>query len=158
MVWREEETVERANLCERLARLAAFESIFEDPGFHFEMRVGAKPVPHQHIVVPAYVLSRAAEDFIAMLHEDAWIDPDVGERSLEASLSEARELVANPDAVARATPEQLTTLLTALVRQERTAEGALCDAFDSGLLLAIVRRAGALRQEMSSAGHFGCPS
>ncbi len=43
-------------------------------------------------------------------------------------------------------------LLTALVRQERFNEGALAHAFDTGLLLAIVERAEALRPSMHVGG------
>jgi len=43
-------------------------------------------------------------------------------------------------------------LLTALVRQERFNEGALAHAFDTGLLLAIVQRAVALRSPLKVGG------
>ena len=46
--------------------------------------------------------------------------------------------------VAHATAEQLTKLSTSLVRGDRFSEGTLAWAFESGLLLAIVRRAAAL--------------
>lgn len=51
-----------------------------------------------------------------------------------------------PDAVADADAAELAMLLTAIVRSERFNDGSLAGAFDSGLLLAIARRAGVLVQ------------
>jgi hypothetical protein len=38
-------------------------------------------------------------------------------------------------------------LLTAIIRQDRFCEGALLSAFDSGLILGIVRRAAAILKD-----------
>jgi len=46
--------------------------------------------------------------------------------------------------VAAATPEQLAMLLTAIVRSDRFVEGSIAGAFESGLLVAICRRAATL--------------
>lgn len=46
--------------------------------------------------------------------------------------------------LARATPEQLARFLTVVIRQDRFVEGALLTAFESGLILRIVRRAAAI--------------
>ena len=46
-------------------------------------------------------------------------------------------------ALARATPDQLAKLLTMLIREDRFNEGALAESFETGLVAAIVRRAGA---------------
>jgi len=54
---------------------------------------------------------------------------------------EVMELRDSPDAIAQATTEQLSHLLTVLIRQERFCEGSLESAFGSGLLTGIVRRA-----------------
>ena len=57
---------------------------------------------------------------------------------------DGRSLRDDPDAVARATPEQLEWLLTAIVRSDRFVAGSIDSAFRSGLLARISRRAEAL--------------
>jgi hypothetical protein len=54
------------------------------------------------------------------------------------------EELREPAAVATAAPEELANLLTAIVRSERFSEGSLEGAHESGLLLAIARRASGL--------------
>jgi hypothetical protein len=54
---------------------------------------------------------------------------------------EARGLRDDPGRLARATPKQLSRLLTVLIRQDRFTGGSLLAAFDSGLVTAILRRA-----------------
>jgi hypothetical protein len=129
-----------------LERLASYLPIFEDPGFRFGMWVGGTPMPHQQLVVPGYVLSDPAKEFLAMLHESGWVIADFEWHSWKNS-KEAQALVANEEGLACASSDQLSQLLTALVRQEQSAEGTLANAFDSGLLRRIVRRARVLRDE-----------
>jgi hypothetical protein len=50
-------------------------------------------------------------------------------------------MCSDPRALARATPEQLFCLITALIRQDRFSGGTLLNAFRRGLILGIVRRA-----------------
>jgi hypothetical protein len=57
------------------------------------------------------------------------------------------EELRQPAAVATASPEELANLLTAIVRSERFSEGSLEGALESGLLLAIARRARMLLSE-----------
>jgi len=47
----------------------------------------------------------------------------------------------DPAAVAGASEVDLSRLLTAIVRSDRFTEGSLAGAYDSGLLIAILRRA-----------------
>jgi len=139
----------RPNLTERLDRLAAFLSIFEDPGFSFGLWIGGKPMPHLQLHMPSFVPSDPAEAFVRMAHDMGWVLPDLDWKSWKDG-AEAGELLNCPETLARATPEQLAKLLTVLVRQDRFVEGSLGRVFDSGLLVAIVRRADALRHEIST--------
>ena len=61
-----------------------------------------------------------------------------------AESAEGRRLLREPRHIATATPDQLGKVLTTLVRGERFSEGTLSEALESGLLLAIARRAEAL--------------
>ncbi|MEO8272884.1 MAG: DUF6508 domain-containing protein [Chloroflexota bacterium] len=75
-----------------------------------------------------------------------WIRPDinwVAWASTDAAVAMRKE----PDRLARATPEELAHLLTALVRGDRFNEGLLLDACKEGLLARIARRAAALAIE-----------
>ena len=56
-------------------------------------------------------------------------------------------LRAEPSVLEAATPEQLQRLLTVLIRQERFVDGALESAFESGLLVRILRRVAALAED-----------
>jgi hypothetical protein len=137
----------RPNLTDRLDALTAFLPIFEDLGFSFGSWVGGKPMPHQLSNTPSFVPSDPAQAFVRVAHDTGWVLADLDWKSWKNS-AEARELVDAPEALARATPEQLAKLLTALVRQERFVEGSLAQAFDLGILVAILRRADALLREV----------
>jgi hypothetical protein len=58
--------------------------------------------------------------------------------------AEGRTFLDRPESVARATPEDLARLLTAIVRSDRFVEGSIAGAFESGLLARIARRAAVL--------------
>jgi hypothetical protein len=139
----------RPSLTERLDELAAFLPIFEDSGFSFGSWIGGKPMPHLQLHMPSFVPSDPAEAFVRMAHDMGWVLPDLAWKSWKDG-GEAGELLNNSETLARATPEQLAKLLTVLVRQDRFVEGSLAQAFDSGFLVAIVRRADALRREIST--------
>jgi len=61
-----------------------------------------------------------------------------------AESAEGRRLLRGPRHIATATLDQLAKVLTTLIRGERFSEGTLSEALESGLLLAIARRAEAL--------------
>src|SRR6266699_5935221 len=50
---------------------------------------------------------------------------------------EAMQLRDGPEALSKATPEQLARLLTVLIRQDRFVESALQSAFESGILTRV---------------------
>jgi hypothetical protein len=58
-----------------------------------------------------------------------------------AGTPEAIALRTDREALDRATPDQLGKLLTMLIRADRFTEGALAEAFESGLITAVARRA-----------------
>jgi hypothetical protein len=57
---------------------------------------------------------------------------------------EGQKLLRDPRHIKTATPDQLEKVLTILIRRERFSAGTLNNALESGLLLAIARRAEAL--------------
>ena len=126
-------------LKDRLDALAEFVPRFESPDFQFgQMEV--KPG-----IMPSYSFSDDALRFIQVCTDMKWVQPfDWGEWK---ESSEAVQLRDEPGALEAATPEQLERLLTVLIRQERFVDGALESAFESGLLVGILKRAAALAKD-----------
>ena len=126
-------------LKEGLDALAAFLPEFESLDFefgHMESRPGS---------LPFYTFSPVAHSFIETCYEMGWVRPfDWVEWKASP---EAVGLRDDPSILEVATVEQLSKLLTVVIRQDRFVEGALGSAFDTGLLTAILRRAAALATE-----------
>ncbi len=133
------------NVKHRLQRLRDFCLIFGQKNFQFGEMVTEDPSTGE-ITMPYYSFSREAERFIKTCYECDLILPDFDWGTWKGT-AEALELRDNPDAMARATPDQIAKLLTVLVRLERFCDGSLAGAFKSGLLVAILRRAMALAHE-----------
>lgn len=140
-------------LQDRLDALVRFLPRFESPDFEFGQmaaRLGE---------MPFYSFSDDAMRFVEVCYELKWVQPfDWGEWK---DTDEAVRLRDDPAALETATPDQLERLLTVLIRQERFVDGVLDSAFQSGLLLRILRRAAALAQDPEVTGADGlnsCPS
>ena len=125
----------------RLGALAVFLPHFERPDFEF----GRMAAPADG-GAPRHDLSRVARDFLEYCYDNGWVQGfNWGEW---ASTPEAANLRDNPDAVADATPMQISKLITALVRQDRITGGSLDSAYQSGLVTGIVRRASVLVKDL----------
>ena len=83
------------------------------------------------------------DSFVEAAYSHAWV-LKAFDWPTWAQSAEARSLRDDEAAIRNATPEQLARLLTVCIRQDRFVEGALMEAFDSGLILRIVERAAAL--------------
>ncbi len=90
-----------------------------------------------------YVFSPEAEVFLA----DARALVEPFDWPTWASGREGQALLADPDAVADATADDLRRLLTTFIRSERFGDGILESAFNRGMLTAIARRAATLAGE-----------
>jgi hypothetical protein len=130
-----------------LAALAAFLPRLESPDFSpggfSEMRKEADGT----LILPYWIPSETASDFIRMAYDTGWVWPDF-DWVKWARTEEATRLHENEGAMASATEEQLAKLLTALIRQDRFVEGAMNAAFQSGLILHLVKRAAALNTRL----------
>jgi len=96
--------------------------------------------PDGAIVMPWFQYSPQADEFRAAVGLSgllqmgfAWPD--------WAGTPEAIALRTDREALEHATPDQLGKLLTMLIRADRFTEGALAEAFESGLIAAVARRA-----------------
>lgn len=125
--------------------LPAFQSPSFDPG---EMRKMERN-PNGSFSFPYTVLSDQATSFVQAAYDNGWIVGSFDWPSWAGS-EEAERLRDDENALARATPEQIARLLTVVIRQDRFCEGVLLDAFNSGLILRIVRRIDALLKEAQS--------
>jgi hypothetical protein len=123
-----------------LAALASFREEFEDPKF----RAGAWSSPTTsadgHLQMPVMDLSPVVQRFHDAAYEHEWI-MNYFDWSEWARSSQAARLRDEPDGLANASEFDLFRLLTVCIRQEKFSEGALLEAFDSGLIKRIVERA-----------------
>ena len=134
------------SLEDRLRGLAAFAPIFESEGYEFGHWRPQQTRDDGAIVLPYFVQGRDADDFVHACYALGWIMPGFDWGAWKGT-AEARALVASPAALAKATTEELSRMLTTLIRQDRFVEGSLARAFQRGLLTAIARRAAVLVSE-----------
>jgi hypothetical protein len=124
-----------------LAALAAFATIFSEPGFTFgEWRGGTEN--DGVITIPWFDLSPEALRFVQTIHQSGWVQEF--DWPAWSQTPEAIALRDDPSALEEASPEQLSLLLTSLIRGDRFSAGTLAWAFDHGLLFRIAQRAAAL--------------
>ena len=125
---------------QRLASLAALLPEFETPDFVF----GQWLETDRATLVQPFDFSPPAEGLLDVCYKMGWIQ--VFDWMSWANGPERQSLQTDPEALARATPEQLSCLLTSLIRGERLCDGNLNAAFESGLLVRILHRAATLAQ------------
>lgn len=123
----------------RLRGLAAFLPAFEAPDFTFAQWHPAASTTGT-LTLGFFTLSTIARDFYQAAYELGWV-LSAFDWGAWIGTDQARELMDRRDVLARATPKDMARLLTAIIRRDRFVEGALVEAFESGLLIAILRRA-----------------
>ena len=138
---RERSAGDKATLKERLESLASFLPEFESPDFSFGEMVNSPGG------MPYYRRSPAASRFVEAGHKSGWIQPFDWGKWMRTD--EAIRLRDDRKALEEATPEQLSRILTVLVRQDRFVEGSLAGAFEAGMLTRILRRISALAADPS---------
>ena len=123
----------------KLQALGDFAQIFSDPNFRFQEMHSPKSSEPNVVIAPYGVLSDEANAFLRTIEDHGWIVPF--DWPAWAETAEARALLSNPAAASWASTDQLSKLLTALVRKEQFCEGTLSEAHESGILAAVARRA-----------------
>ncbi len=127
-------------LRDRLNALAHFAPIFAAPGFEFASWQEYPPDEQGRRVLPECVMSAEARAFVAIAHEFRWVMHSFDWPNWRQT-AEGQGLLMGPEAIAKASAEQLAKLLTTFIRSERFSEGAMLGAFKAGFLTAIVERA-----------------
>jgi hypothetical protein len=94
------------------------------------------------IHMPWYQYSSVADAFIRSVNGAGWVQ--VFDWMAWAATPAGQELLQDPARIGTANEDDLSHLLTTIIRSDRFNEGAIASAFDRGLLLAIARRAKAL--------------
>ena len=134
------------NLKVRLTKLGDFTPVFETEGFKFAEMRGGDEIEAGVYEMPWCHVSDAAKEFVDTCYTDGWVLsefdwPKWGRTSEAAELLNDANDPSPASALMNAIPEQLTKLITAVVRADRLCEGYLNGAFESGLLVGVVQRA-----------------
>ena len=126
----------------QLQSLADFWSVFDNPKFVYETQDEVKEKKGV-ITMPSSSLSPEAKASNRMIYQEGWI-LDGFDWPEWAQTDEFKDLFSKPEALAKASVDQLAMLLTALLRKERFCEGTMASACSDGLLAGITQRAGML--------------
>ena len=124
--------------------LAAFLPLVQDSGFVFGTSEGGEEVEPGTFTMPWFSMSEPARRLVETSYENGWVLADFDWPEWMGT-AEARRLRDDRTALALASIEQVARLLTVLIRQDRFVEGTLAEAFETGLLTAILRRVEQLR-------------
>jgi hypothetical protein len=132
---------------EKLRGIVAFLPSFQASGFKFGHWTEPQSEQPGVTILPYFSLSEVAGSFEQKAYDLGWVILDFDWGSWKET-SEAKSLRDDAQILAHATPEQLARLLTVCIRQDRFCEGALENAFESGLLTRILERAAVILREM----------
>jgi len=124
-----------------LRSLSAFLPRLQQPGFDFGHWVPSTQRKDGVWTMPYYELSADGLALVRAMPVQTGFDWPAWMQT-----AGARAYFEDHARVAEATAHDLMKLTTSLVRGDRFNEGALASAFESGLLLAIARRAAALTE------------
>lgn len=129
-------------MTEPLEVLASWVAVLESPDLEFGHWVTSEPDADGVIQMPWYDYSPEARRFCMEVASAGWVR-DFDWMAWSAT-PRARLLIGDPTAVQTADAEDLSRLITTIIRGDRFREGAIADSFESGLLTAIAKRAQAL--------------
>ena len=132
---------------EKLRGIVAFLPSFQAPDFKFGHWTAPSSDQPGVMTLPYFSLIEAAGSFEQMAYDLGWVMLDFDWGTWKQT-PEAISLRDDAQVLARATPEQLSRLLTVCIRQDRFCEGALEAAFEFGLLTRILERAAVVLCDM----------
>jgi len=129
---------------DRLLRLARWGDEFARPGFSFGEWVPARKDEAGVIHMGWYEQNEVAVRFVGDMYQLGFVH--AFDWMTWLGTPEGKRFRRGPEAVATAGADDLARLLTAIIRGERFSDGELAGAHESGILLAIARRAGELAE------------
>jgi hypothetical protein len=134
----------------RLRRLAAWAGELQGPDFEIGRWQGGDRGPDGTIQMPWFEYSAAVDRFHHELGRDGWLRPF--DWPTWIADPEHGALLEDPTRIAGVDEAVLGRLLTTIIRNDRFHDGFLASAFERGVILAIVRRAGVLADQGSTEG------
>lgn len=121
----------------QIEALLPFVRTFEIMGFQCGECPQSEPDSPHGSIIPGFGASDPVASFVAALHDQGWIlqafDWNVWQ-------DDAARYVTSPELVASADAETIRKLLTSHVRRDRESQGHLAAQFESGHILALLRR------------------
>jgi hypothetical protein len=116
--------------------LLPFVRTFEIMGFQCGECPQSEPDSPHGSIIPGFGANDPVASFIEALQDHGWIEAF----DWIAWQNEAARYVASPELVVAADTETIRRLLTSHVRQDREHQGHLAAQFESGHILALLRR------------------
>jgi len=126
-----------------LRNIAAFAPVLADPAFVAGEWTKPERSAEGVITMAWFRLSEPASAFVAVIATEDVAAP-YHRPVTDAARATLLRLTQDPSAITDATADQIGWVLTYLLRADRFVEGSLGHAFDTGLMLAITRRAAIL--------------
>ena len=136
-------------MADRLRSIVTYLAAFESLGFKFGVW-RTPPASRQGVIdLPYFATNEAVSAFIEAAYHNNWVAADFDWPEWTQT-QEAKDLRDDPEALARANPEQISRLLTVCIREDRFCEGALQASYESGLLTRILKRSAAILREIEA--------
>lgn len=128
-----------------ISALASLASRLSEPGASFGKMAATIDTENDGDAVtwPHWEPSPLAEEFIEMAYDAGWVRGNF-DWSKWAGTKEGQMLLTDPSSIATATSHQLQKVITVLLRSEKFSDGTVLQAYESGVIPAIVVRAGQL--------------
>jgi uncharacterized protein DUF6508 len=133
------------DMVERLQALADLVPILGSPDADFGHWEAPPPVDGVHRM-PYFTFGPTAEAFTSAVARGGWMVMGFDWMTWLGT-EEGEALRDRPEALAAASADDLSRLITAIVRSDRFVEGSKVGAFESGLLARIAQRAATLLAE-----------
>ena len=120
----------------QIEALLPFVRTFEIMGFRCGECPQSEPDSPHGSIIPGFGATDPVASFVDALHDHGWIEAF----DWNAWQDDAAHYVASPKLVASADAETIRKLLTSHVRKDRECQGHLAAQFESGHILALLRR------------------
>ena len=120
----------------QIEALLPFVRTFEIMGFQCGECPQSEPDSPHGSIIPGFGATDPVASFVAALHDHGWIEAF----DWNAWQDDAAQYMASPELVAAADAETIRKLLTSHLRKDRECQGHLAAQFESGHILALLRR------------------
>lgn len=123
----------------KTARLARIAERFEDAEVISSAEVPSWNPDDEVLVIRPVLYPPIVDELISTAYEDDWVRRDF-DWTEWVDTPEAHDLLNDPEAVRRASRQQVAYLLTVILRQDRFANGTILEAVRAGYLQRLLQR------------------